>query len=45
MILKPVLLGITFGTGCYIAKVVLNSPLMKDIMDMAEKGASAKLKP
>lgn len=42
--LKPLLLGIAFGTGCYVAKVILNSPLMKDIMGMAEVSARAKVK-
>lgn len=44
-IMKPLLLGVTFGTGCYIAKILLNSPLLREIMEMGEKGASAKLQP
>jgi hypothetical protein len=30
---KPFLLGIVFGVGCYIAKVIINSPLMKNIVE------------
>jgi hypothetical protein len=42
VLLKPFLLGVAFGTGCYIAKVILNCPIMSDIMKMAEKGARFK---
>lgn len=45
MVAKPLLLGLAFGAGCYIAKVLLNSPLMKDIMEAAEKSAGEKLRP
>lgn len=36
IVLRPLVLGFAFGTGCYIAKVILNCPLMGGIMDMAE---------
>ena len=42
IILKPLLLGVAFGTGCYVAKIILNSPIMGSIMEMAEKGARIK---
>lgn len=44
VVLKPFLLGIAFGAGCYVAKLILNSPVMEGIMDMAERGARAKIK-
>ena len=31
MALTPFLLGIAFGAGCYVAKVIINSPLMSNI--------------
>ena len=31
MALTPFVLGIAFGAGCYIAKVIINSPLMSNI--------------
>jgi hypothetical protein len=28
VVLRPFLLGIAFGAGCYVAKLILNSPIM-----------------
>ena len=33
MALRPLMVGIAFGAGCYVAKVILNSPLMSNIVD------------
>lgn len=40
--LKPLILGLVFGTGCYVAKFILNSPIMNGIMNMAEESAASK---
>lgn len=40
--LKPLILGLVFGTGCYVAKFILNSPLMNGIMNMAQKEVMSK---
>lgn len=39
---KPLLLGLAFGTGCYLAKVIINCPLMKDIVDATAEGLKKK---
>lgn len=31
-VMKPLLLGIAFGAGCYVSKVILTSPLMSNIV-------------
>ena len=33
LVTMPFVLGVTFGVGCYIAKVIVNSPLMKNIVN------------
>jgi hypothetical protein len=33
LIKLPFLLGLTFGAGCYLAKVIINSPLMTKIVN------------
>lgn len=40
--LKPLILGLVFGTGCYVAKFILNSPIMNGIMNMAEESVASK---
>jgi hypothetical protein len=40
--LKPLILGLVFGTGCYVAKFILNSPLMNGVMNMAQKEVMSK---
>jgi hypothetical protein len=42
VILKSFLLGLAFGTGCYIAKVIINCPLMTNIVDTAAEGIRKK---
>ena len=40
--LKPLILGLVFGTGCYVAKFILNSPFMNGIMNMAQDEVISK---
>ena len=42
-ILKPFLLGIAFGAGCYVAKIILTSPLMSNIVDKTVESAQKKI--
>jgi hypothetical protein len=35
---KPLILGLAFGTGCYLAKVIINSPLMENIVNVTVQG-------
>jgi hypothetical protein len=44
VVLMPFFHGIAFGVGCYLAKLILNLPVMEDIMDMAERCARTKAK-
>jgi hypothetical protein len=32
--LRPFLLGLAFGAGCYVAKIIINSPIMSNIVDV-----------
>lgn len=41
-VLKPLLLGLAFGAGCYVAKVIINCPLMTDIVDATAEGIKIK---
>lgn len=41
-VLKPFLLGLAFGAGCYIAKVIINCPLMTKIVDATAEGIKKK---
>lgn len=34
IMLRPFLLGLAFGMGCYVAKVIINSPIMSNIVDV-----------
>ena len=38
-VLTPFVLGLTFGAGCYVAKVILNTPVMKRIVSTTVKVA------
>lgn len=38
-IAKPVLLGFAFGAGCYVAKVIIQSPILGSITNLVVKGA------
>lgn len=40
----PFLLGIAFGTGCYVAKVIINSPLMNGIVTATAEGIKNNVK-
>lgn len=42
MVIKPLLLGMAFGAGCYIAKVIINSPLMASIVEATAEGVKKK---
>ena len=33
LIKLPFVLGLTFGAGCYLAKVIINSPFMTNIVN------------
>ena len=44
IIIMPFLLGIAFGAGCYIAKVVINSPLMYGIVNATAEGIKNNVK-
>ena len=33
MVVRPFLLGVALGAGCYVAKVILNTPVMKSIVN------------
>ena len=43
MVLRPLLLGVTLGAGCYVAKVILNSPIMNSIVNSTANCAAKKL--
>ena len=43
IVLTPLLLGLAFGTGCYVAKVILTSPLMNQIVKATAEGAQQKI--
>jgi len=40
----PFLLGLTFGAGCYIAKVIINSPFMNNIVLKTAEDVISKTK-
>jgi len=40
----PFLLGLTFGAGCYIAKVLINSPFMSNIVNKTAENVIIKAK-
>lgn len=42
--LKPFLLGLAFGAGCYLAKVIINSPLMSKIVATTAEEVARKKK-
>lgn len=33
LVLMPIILGFTYGAGCYIAKVIIESPLVSPLID------------
>ena len=37
------MLGIAFGAGCYVAKVILNSPIMSNIVQTTAECAQKKI--
>ena len=42
-VFRPLLIGIAFGAGCYVAKVILKSPLMINIVDKTVESAQHKI--
>lgn len=40
IVVQPLLLGLVFGAGCYVAKVILESPLMSGIVDATVEGVA-----
>jgi hypothetical protein len=43
IVVAPLLLGIAFGTGCYIAKFIINCPLMNTIVNATAEGMREKV--
>lgn len=41
-VVTPFVLGLTFGLGCYVAKVIMNSPIMEGIVTTTVKVAQSK---
>jgi hypothetical protein len=38
IVLRPLLLGLAFGAGCYVAKVIIECPLMSGIVAATVEG-------